>query len=456
MTESRPARPRVRRGIRRAAIVAGILLLPIAAHALWDFVEMRRLVREIEAIREKGEPVTGQEAGYTYSGATPDHRRSSQCYVAAAALALQSDQFVPEIATVHEWLSGATSLTKSREETAAQLKRTLDQEQDALRLMDTANNLEFRGFFPGTEYSYRTAGLWRLSRLVSARTLYFSLMQEPEQASQSAQSSLTLRRTLRRPFGFGPVNSEIPALLSLTSPGQQTLERLQSALEVAEAAHRPEENIAAQRAWVIESWWQRYYGIDPRAPRNYSLPMRSFGEWLFRPLLTHDLVETLKHWAELAEAARHPWPEKIAATADVAKRYPPRKAAGSRLPYGRDLLRNYVGLQPNGVEMSSLVHDRASRIAVAIERYRRDHDGTRPATLHELVPQYLRAVPVDPASGKDMLYHKETGAYVVYSVGYDGKDDGGDINSELVEVIKRGWGRRNIAGRDVGIRVVMH
>jgi hypothetical protein len=30
------------------------------------------------------------------------------------------------------------------------------------------------------------------------------------------------------------------------------------------------------------------------------------------------------------------------------------------------------------------------------------------------------------------------------------------LNSELVQVIKRGWGRRNIAGRDVGIRVVMH
>ena len=417
---------------------------------------MRRLVWEIEAIRAKGEPVTQQEAGRTYYGGSPEHRRASQYYLAAAALTLQTDQLPPEIAELQEWLSGATSLTKSRQEIAQQLKNALDTDKDALTLMETANSLEFREFFPGPEYNYRSAGLWRLSRLVSARTLYFSLMQQPEEASKSALSSLTLRRTLRNPVGFFRATTEIPAILSFSAPGREWLERLQRAMETAEAAHRPEEDIAAQRAWAIERLWQRYYGIDPRAPRNYSLPIRSVTEWILRPLFTHEHVKSLRQWAEFLEAARKPWPEKIGATAEVARRYPFEPRRSSLLPYPFDLFRGVMGLRPEGVDTAPLVIDRCSRIALAIERFRRDHSGVLPRSLKELVPTYLSDVPMDPASGHEILYRQQAGAYVIYSVGVDGKDDRGDLNSELLQVIKRGWGRRTIAGRDVGIRVVVH
>lgn len=46
-------------------------------------------------------------------------------------------------------------------------------------------------------------------------------------------------------------------------------------------------------------------------------------------------------------------------------------------------------------------------------------------------------------------------AYIVYSVGSDGKDDNGDLSSELMEAIKRGGGRRNLRGKDVGVRVLV-
>jgi hypothetical protein len=450
------SRRRVRRAFRWAAIVFGIVLMPFAAHALWDFVEIRRLVREVEAIRTKGEPLTQQDAARTYYGATGEHRRASQYYVAAAALALQSDKWPPEVALVHEWLAAATPATKSLTEVAQDLKTALDDERDVLSLVDTANALEFREFYPGTEYSYRTAGLWRLSRLVSARTLYFSLIEQPERAVESALGSIKLRRTLRNRGGFFREGAEIPAILSFSRPNRATLERLQSALETAEREHRPEEDIAAQRAWAIETWWRRYYGVDPRAPRTYSLPMRSVGEWVFRPLFTHQVVTALRRWAELLDAARKPWPDKIKATAEVAKRYPPTRTRFTIFPYARDLMNNFVGLRPEGVDIVPLVTDRCSRVAVAIERFRLDHSGALPPDLEALVPKYVSGVPIDPASGRALLYRQQTGAYLVYSVGIDGKDDGGDLNSELLQVIKRGWGRRNIAGRDTGIRVAVH
>jgi hypothetical protein len=51
--------------------------------------------------------------------------------------------------------------------------------------------------------------------------------------------------------------------------------------------------------------------------------------------------------------------------------------------------------------------------------------GTSPTSLAELAPAYLKAVPVDPYSGKPFLYRAQPGGLKPYSVGPDGKDDGG-------------------------------
>lgn len=61
----------------------------------------------------------------------------------------------------------------------------------------------------------------------------------------------------------------------------------------------------------------------------------------------------------------------------------------------------------------------------ALRAYRLDH-GTYPAALTALVPGYLKAVPTDPFALSGPLRYKTVDAkYVLYSVGPDGKDDGG-------------------------------
>jgi hypothetical protein len=66
---------------------------------------------------------------------------------------------------------------------------------------------------------------------------------------------------------------------------------------------------------------------------------------------------------------------------------------------------------------------------LAVERFRRAHQRW-PATLTELVPAYLPAVPTDPYSGDPLLYKVFDDGVAVYSVGKNGVDDGGvRINS---------------------------
>ena len=53
-SSNRSPERRVRPALRRIAIVAFAIPIPIAAHSLWDYIEVRRLVREIQAIRAQG------------------------------------------------------------------------------------------------------------------------------------------------------------------------------------------------------------------------------------------------------------------------------------------------------------------------------------------------------------------------------------------------------------------
>jgi hypothetical protein len=64
--------------------------------------------------------------------------------------------------------------------------------------------------------------------------------------------------------------------------------------------------------------------------------------------------------------------------------------------------------------------------AVALKRYSLHH-GKLPATLDALVPEFLPSVPVDFMDGKPVKYRfKSDDTFTLYSVGGDGKDDGGD------------------------------
>jgi hypothetical protein len=68
---------------------------------------------------------------------------------------------------------------------------------------------------------------------------------------------------------------------------------------------------------------------------------------------------------------------------------------------------------------------RCARAALAAERYRR-RQGDWPPSLATLVPRYLGDVPLDPFDGKPMRYRRTDTGALIYSVGRDGRDDGGD------------------------------
>jgi hypothetical protein len=63
-------------------------------------------------------------------------------------------------------------------------------------------------------------------------------------------------------------------------------------------------------------------------------------------------------------------------------------------------------------------------VAFALAAYRREH-GRYPEKLDALAPQYLATIPGDLFSGKALIYRSAANGYLFYSVGINGKDDGG-------------------------------
>lgn len=64
--------------------------------------------------------------------------------------------------------------------------------------------------------------------------------------------------------------------------------------------------------------------------------------------------------------------------------------------------------------------------AIALKRCQLKH-GNYPAELSGLTPEFLPTVPLDPVDGKPLRYRPNSdGTFLLYSIGEDGVDDGGD------------------------------
>jgi hypothetical protein len=63
--------------------------------------------------------------------------------------------------------------------------------------------------------------------------------------------------------------------------------------------------------------------------------------------------------------------------------------------------------------------------AIAIQRYRL-RSGHPPDSLEELLPQFLPESPHDWFGGRPLSYRRNDASFILYSVGIDGNDDGGD------------------------------
>lgn len=138
----------------------------------------------------------------------------------------------------------------------------------------------------------------------------------------------------------------------------------------------------------------------------------------FRPLRYSQFLTCYEKALAAGELA---WPRALdeAASIDVAT------SEERKLPAVRLVVGPGSRAYDFGWAARTMAVQRTALTAVCLELYRRA-TGCFPRCLDDLIPDYIAEVPCDPYTGSPLLLATSDDAMVVYSVGSDRRDDGGD------------------------------
>jgi hypothetical protein len=208
----------------------------------------------------------------------------------------------------------------------------------------------------------------------------------------------------------------------------QQLKTLQTLFQDAEKSDAMVRGLAGERASGLSVFMgspDRMYifgGLDsPPALKERLRASLYIGLLKSTGLLRKDKAFYLDVMATNIAAAEAPFPERLtlAQQANTAAMSPP-----SRLMIFSRMLLPALGkaMQRDGDHTARM---RTAQTAIAVERFRRAHNGELPTDLNALVPAYLPSVPHDPFDGQPLRFKRLNSGYVVYSIGSDLRDDGG-------------------------------
>jgi hypothetical protein len=254
---------------------------------------------------------------------------------------------------------------------------------------------------------------------------------DPDAALTSTRALVNVGRSLGDEPFFGAALSRsvcrrnavlaVERAVAQGRPSEKALAAVQESLAREDALPLPLLYFRGERA-LMHDFLTRVDAGQHRISEMGCTPTRGLGAhaetWLGRPHALHKHARYLRDMNEAVEIAKLP----------LGRQYPLYREWRRRKGYVENV---GDGFTLGGALEDILLHDhallRSGLAAVAAERYRLGH-GDWPRALADLVPAYLPAVPLDPFDGQPLRYRRTDGGAVVYSVGEDGRDDGGDLS----------------------------
>lgn len=132
------------------------------------------------------------------------------------------------------------------------------------------------------------------------------------------------------------------------------------------------------------------------------------------------MLETFSQAIPLAEKETPESLQKLETLFDEAeskaRKFPPKLFSAMMLPLLKKVPAKFASFE---------ARRRSALVALAVERFRLEHEGRTPEQPGDLVPAYLPAEPMDPFDGRALRFRRLERGYVVYSIGGDGEDNGG-------------------------------
>jgi hypothetical protein len=178
--------------------------------------------------------------------------------------------------------------------------------------------------------------------------------------------------------------------------------------------------------------------------------LERLGSMLWRTHIDQDELFYIRHYQETLEAWRElrandnwaPLRERMQAQQDACDEMIGSPLGSLRYPFSAMAIANLSRAAETTIKHEVL--RRMTLTAIALERFRLRH-GSHPQNLQMLVPEFLAEVPLDLWSGKPLCYVlNPDGTIILYSVGEDGVDDGGECTPAAAPVRIDFW-----TGKDV-------
>lgn len=432
MTPIEPRRPSRRRRLLKwtSIAVATLIVLGLLGWFTFSYITARQLEAEIAAIRDAGEPLTWWELAGLKASPSNAHSRNGVSHEGAgrqyaAALALTPDRNVTWTHDAYMWLNAAKKAgTNLTQEQCAEISRQLEPYRQALDLVHTASEIDECRFMLRPELMSHALETMSSARHVVDVLVYDIAVAVAEGRHDDAFRSLVSMLRLGRIFDTQPTvishmvqrafealaTESLEFMLERGSISGPHLIQLSALFESMDRPDRLRAGMLGERVYMLNAMYHVPEMLDPEATVS-----GEYITWVRMPAAVRRamLVNLLRMYAELIDAADKPWPAQLEAMRGVAA----RGTLAELLQPSHDVVAMVAG--------RVLATTRVARTALAIEQYRAA-EGDWPHELAQLTPRFIEAVPEDPFTGQPLQYHVTSGGgYKLYSIGEDGVDDRG-------------------------------
>jgi hypothetical protein len=413
-----------------------------AAICVWLGVEYyvkKRLDSQLAKIQLAVEPLSFHELQAKYR--TTIAGEDAAGYYTKGLIAIASNNFadIDKAAALYRHHMAAGSAEELPEDFQKQVASNLSAVRTLSAQFDKAGKLPLSTFDMGARYGRDISGkrmkhIQTAVNLLSLRTLRLSLGGHGNAAAESVISLLKFGRIFDREpmivlYSQKDILTKIACnnialLLQYSKPSKEVLVRLDEALAELVPDDMVERTIIGERVRQIEivrniftkeAARQYLSSNSPVLPERIGLSRRPWVRIHVRWAAGNSFCEM----ADAIEVARLPWPKQFDA---IEAKFGDEKGRMGKPMVG------IVRLVGKDTALAD-----SSRLAIAISRYHLS-TGELPKTLQELVGEYIESIPMDPFTGKTLLYQQDGQSYIVYSTGVDRTDDGGKV--ELLEVGK--------------------
>jgi hypothetical protein len=442
MREADALPPRFR-GFRRACAVAGTLLLLLTILRLWWGWEAHRLlVAEVAAIHARGDPIS--PADFKDEDIPDADNAATYVRRAMAAMGSSLDFFIAHPDTF--WTSPPTASELTR------LKRAVSNNQIALSLARqipghprAAWHVDFRAGDAGLDLpEYRSTDL---GDLLAKAALLQHIQGDDDGCVQTFECLLALSDAVENYVpdlrasmdakhiqdwaadGVIGTASSLCVASDPASPAQPVLAATRG--HVAQLVTRLLDD-RELRAGAVRALRGRQMQMSEQSDTNAKMLNWAFDlrarplDLLLAPADELDSLRAIQRSDAVASGLVQPTLPAAFDTMRPESRRPDNTEPVHLLTHW--ISRTSVGYGWVTTHFRALTDRRAAAIVLAIRLWRIDHAGNFPATLEELVPAYLPALPMDPMNPNSATFKYKQDArlgMILYSVGEDFRDDGG-------------------------------